>query len=59
MTMRHFGKVVPVHMDMLQLAGYTVDYEERDIYLGRSEFERRMNMRAGRQKLRRYAKQYL
>jgi hypothetical protein len=53
MTMRPFGNVTPIQMDMLRLAGYGVDYQARRIRLSRSDDERSKNMRAGRAGLRR------
>jgi len=39
-------------MDMLQLAGYGIDYRTRLITLGASDDERKQNMREGRASLR-------
>jgi hypothetical protein len=53
MTMRSFGRVVPIHIDMLQLAGYVVDYDKRDIRPAKSDKEFLRTVRQGRADLRR------
>lgn len=51
MTMRSFGKVMPIHIDVLQLAGYTL--AERDICPAATDEEFLRAMQAGRAALRR------
>jgi hypothetical protein len=53
MTMRSFGKVMPIHIDMLQLAGYVPAWRERDIRPATTDEEYLRTMRAGRTALRR------
>ena len=53
MTMRSFGKVMPIHIDMLQLAGYVPAWRERDIRPATTDEECLRTMRAGRAALRR------
>lgn len=52
MTMRSFGNVVPIHIDMLRLAGYSVHWGERDIRLANSDEDCLAEMRDGRVGLR-------
>jgi hypothetical protein len=51
--MRSFGRVVPIHIDMLQLSGYTPAWRERDIRPSDTDEEFLRAMRAGRAALRR------
>jgi hypothetical protein len=52
MTMRSFGRVVPIHIDLLQLAGYAVLWGERDICPATSEDDCLQAMGTGRTALR-------
>src|SRR5262249_30315459 len=53
MSLRPFGRVVPIQIDVLALAGYETDYRERRIRLGADDDARKRNMRRGRRGLRR------
>jgi hypothetical protein len=55
MTLRPFGNVVPIQIDVLALAGYRANYRPRDrsITLGADDDARKRNMRRGRRALRR------
>jgi hypothetical protein len=52
MTMRSFGRVMPIHIDMLQLASYAVLWGERDIRPAASDEDCLRQIRAGRIALR-------
>jgi hypothetical protein len=47
MTMRGFGNVMPIHIFMLQLAGYVIDYRSKRIRAAAGEKEREKTMREG------------
>jgi hypothetical protein len=51
MTMRGFGEVMPIHIFMLQLAGYVVDDRGKRIRAAVSEEERQRTMREGLEEL--------
>jgi hypothetical protein len=53
MTLRPFGRVTPIQIDMLSLAGYGTDYRSREIRVGDTDERRKRNMRRGRRALRR------
>jgi hypothetical protein len=57
MTMRGFGNVMPIHIFMLQLAGYVVDYRAKRIRAAASKKERRRTMREGLAELREWTGQ--
>jgi hypothetical protein len=50
--MRPFGQVMPIHIDMLQLAGYVPAWSDRRIRLAATDEEYLRTMRAGRAALR-------
>ncbi len=52
MTMRGFGRVVPIQIAMLQLAGYVPDYRDKRIRPAAGEAERKRTMREGLEELR-------
>jgi hypothetical protein len=47
MTMRGFGNVMPIHIAVLQLAGYVVDYRAKRIRPAVGDRERKRTMREG------------
>ena len=47
MTMRSFGRVMPIYIDMLQVAGYVPASRERDIRPVATDEECLRAMRAG------------
>jgi hypothetical protein len=51
MTLRPFGRVMPIHRDMLQLANYVVDYDQRTIRLAKTDDDFLETMREGRASL--------
>lgn len=51
MTLRPFGKVTPIQLAMLGLAGYEVDFGSRKIALPDTESKRMTNMEAARMRL--------
>jgi len=53
MTMHSFGRVIPIHLDILQLAGYAPDWVQRDLRPAATDEECLRVMRAGRVALRR------
>ena len=53
MTMRSFGRVMPIHIDMLQVAGYVPAWRQRNIRPAATDDECPRAMRAGRAALRR------
>jgi hypothetical protein len=55
--MRSFGRVMPIHIDLLQLAGYAPAWAERDIRPAATDEEYLRAMRAGRAALRRATSQ--
>jgi hypothetical protein len=52
MTMRSFGKVMPIHIDMLRLAGYADVPQQRDLRQADSDEGFLQAMQAGRAALR-------
>jgi hypothetical protein len=52
MTLRPFGRVTPIHKEMLRLAGYVVDYDQRTIRLAKTDDDFFDTMREGRRSLR-------
>lgn len=55
MTLRPFGRVVPIQIDVLALAGYCANYRpgDRSITLGADDAARKRSMKRGRSALRR------
>ena len=51
MTLRPFGRVTPIHREMLRLAGYVVDYAKRVIRPAKTDNDFLDTMRDGRTSL--------
>jgi len=57
MTLPDFGKVLPIHIAMLQLAGYVMDYDQRRVRAPLNDEERSASMREGLSRLRQWTGQ--